>query len=236
MRPHPFENEDSYEYFLKKYNNNNLLEIDNESSPISDFFDKVDVVVAPNSSVVLESILSGTPVISLHSIIYDRLSDHVGVDHLNLPSNYWAWRPKNIDEAVELIDKAMSNELPLLASNSGYAEYVKERLDLPREKFAILSSAEEVNAIAQQIELKYKKSNLVHFIVTINYRIYLILSILRTYILIALYKIGLYPGNINIIIHEKSLYGVWRQSDKKKTNKYWQKFIKASGLDGKYFE
>ncbi|MCF8070643.1 MAG: hypothetical protein K9L30_18840 [Desulfobacterales bacterium] len=229
-RPHPFENFKKYKYFLKKYGENNLI-IDQPQNSIGEFLSSAAIVIAPNSSVILESIISETPVITLHSIIKERLSDHVNLKQLNLPSNNWAWHPNTVEEAMELIDSAMNGVLPVMASEDGYYDYIKERFDLPREKPAILSAAEEINSVAcyeakKQDGLmrppKYLRTKLsLHFFE--NYA--------RKRAIRLLGGMGLWRDGADPVVYNASLLEPWARIEQKRLNRYWKRFAKFANIE-----
>jgi len=111
FRPYTLENIDDFSFFKDRYRE--YISIDNKAF-FSEWLSGLSANIFCYSSSVIESIISGTPYITLQNIIEDRLEFHAPRDILVETRgdlyNY-THRPQSIEELVELSKKAVKGEL-----------------------------------------------------------------------------------------------------------------------------
>ncbi len=94
------------------------------------------VILDDSSTLGLEALVVGTPVISTQLMI-PRLEEHIGGKDpglFNAPHTRYYWKPKSIDEAVQYILKAEKGELPLTPDPEGLGEYLHSAYAWPRSR------------------------------------------------------------------------------------------------------
>ncbi len=142
VRPGPWE-------FLQMYDFLPKLEPRAEVNPFQTQHEYVSgafAILDASSALGIEAILSGTPVISIVSLI-PRLEEHVGGPEgarLNSPYRGFFHQPKSMEELVQLVLKAEKGELPAVIDQAGMDAYMKECYGWPAERPASFSTGDAI--------------------------------------------------------------------------------------------
>tara|TARA_B100000315_G_C14562857_1_gene581395 strand:- start:582 stop:1895 length:1314 start_codon:yes stop_codon:yes gene_type:complete len=108
IRPHPFESVDFYRHWIKYYN----YAVDvTKDEYLWDFYSKLSVFIQVFSTTSVEAIYSGIPVISLKYLMGDRVQDHIPKESYDSFLDDFLWRPRTIDELLDLVNKAVNGKL-----------------------------------------------------------------------------------------------------------------------------
>ncbi|EMF98198.1 surface carbohydrate biosynthesis protein, partial [Leptospira borgpetersenii str. 200701203] len=125
LRSYTLENFNDIKYFKNKYKS--YLELDKDT-PFAKWLQSKNGNVFCYSSSVIESIISGVPYICVQGVIEDRLEFHQPRKELTDVRgelyNY-TYKPKSIEELVELAKKAYLGKLPLKTSLNNSAKLKK---------------------------------------------------------------------------------------------------------------
>lgn len=133
LRPGPWERHDMYEFITEKIKG---ISIEPTMSQL-DYVRNAHVVIDECSSLGLEAILVGTPVVSAQDLI-PRLEEHIGggkdAGLFNAPYKKSYWLPKSVEEAGELIIRAIGSKLPTVPDPGSTAEYLANFHSWPRSR------------------------------------------------------------------------------------------------------
>ena len=132
FRPGPWERPGVYDFLLKVIPNAAVR----PGMLQHDYVRGAFVILDESSTLGLEGLLVGTPVISIQLMI-PGLEDHIGGMDSGLfeaPYTRYYWKPKSIDEAVEYILKAEKGELPVTPDPEGLKEYLHSAYTWPRSR------------------------------------------------------------------------------------------------------
>lgn len=129
LRPGPWEQAGAYQFLYRHF-----PQISIEPMMLQhEYVRNACVTLDASSALGLESILAGTPVISVNALVA-RLDDHVGGPggtRLNAPYRRFYWHPATVEEAVDQILQAERGELPLSPAPEGLAAYFRDYVDWP---------------------------------------------------------------------------------------------------------
>lgn len=145
IRPNPFEFVPGYNLLRQRYPK---LIVSNDA-PAWRWLPGIFSLVTINSTLGVEAVLVGKPVISVIRVVGDRLYDHV-----NLPTTVnprfldFYYQPQSVAETVELLAAAHQGQLPPVIDPSAFNGYLKEFYDWPRDEPSSLTIARELAALA----------------------------------------------------------------------------------------
>lgn len=132
LRPGPWEQAGAYQFLRRQ-----LPRVSVEPMMLQhEYVRNAFVTLDASSALGLESILAGTPVISVNALV-PRLEEHVGGPggtRLNSPYRPFYWHPATVEEAVDQVLRAEQGELPLTPSSDGLATYFRDHLDWPTSR------------------------------------------------------------------------------------------------------
>lgn len=132
LRPGPWEQAGAYQFLRRQ-----LPQVSVEPMMLQhEYVRNAFVTLDASSALGLESILAGTPVISVNALV-PRLDDHVGGPggtRLNAPYRQFYWHPSTVEEAVDRILQAERGELPLTPSPDGLGSYFRDYVDWPTSR------------------------------------------------------------------------------------------------------
>ena len=131
VRPGPWEQAGMYAFLARHFRNLTVEPVASQPSYIKGAY----AILDEYSSLGLEGLLVGTPVVSTQGLI-PGLEEHIGGDdgHIfNAPfvKNFY-WRPQTVEEAVDLVLRARSNEVPATPRPESLAEYLAACHGWPR--------------------------------------------------------------------------------------------------------
>lgn len=132
FRPGPFEQHGLYDFLATSLPNASVA----PNMMQQDYVRGAFVTLDDASNLGLEALLVGTPVISIQALI-PRLEEHIGGDDaglFNAPYTRYYWKPKSLDDAVDLVAKAQLEELPLTPDPDGLKKYLKDAYNWPRRR------------------------------------------------------------------------------------------------------
>ncbi|MBI3637453.1 MAG: hypothetical protein HY216_14770 [Candidatus Rokubacteria bacterium] len=124
VRPGPWEQEGVYDYLPRRFPRVSIEPRMLQHEYVSGAYVTLDA----SSSLGLEALLAGTPVISINSLI-PRLEEHVGGTdgaRFNAPYRTFYWQPKSVDDAVELVLQAQRGDLGLTPDPEGVKRYLSD--------------------------------------------------------------------------------------------------------------
>ncbi|QDK23705.1 surface carbohydrate biosynthesis protein [Leptospira weilii] len=166
LRSYTLENFNDIKYFKNKYKP--YLELDKDT-PFAKWLQGKNGNVFCYSSSVIESIISGVPYICVQGIIEDRLEFHQPrkelADVRGELYNY-TYKPKSIEELVELAKKAYQGKLPLKASPNSSAKLKKLLSDYygyPKEEPSSWILAKRIDALIRDKKKNNQSFNLSRF-------------------------------------------------------------------------
>lgn len=129
LRPGPWEQASAYEFLRRR-----LPQVSVEPMMLQhEYVRNAFVTLDASSALGLESILAGTPVISVNALV-PRLEEHVGGPggtRLNAPYRPFYWHPSSIEEAVDQILQARQGTLPLMPDPTTVDAYFRDYVDWP---------------------------------------------------------------------------------------------------------
>jgi len=158
-RAHPFEHLPNYSYLQETLGSRFVL--DPPLTPLYQWLHSLEAVVCTTSFVGFEGMMMEKPVITVQSIIEPRLREHLTIRRYWYEYLEWCWRPKTVDEALDLMDLAAHRKLPAKhLSNPEFQRYIEEQLDWPRQEPSIFSAAKEIDAIAKAACMERPRSGL----------------------------------------------------------------------------
>lgn len=148
-RPHPEEDIDAYRELVKEYGPH--CEVDG-SLGYEDWLRQLSCMIMPYSTSMVEAIISGVPVITVHGLVGGRLREH----YVNAP----AWMdgellqfchcPTSINEMLDMVRQASKGYLePIKVENHELQEIFKAYYDWPREEWSTLSIAREIDRLVR---------------------------------------------------------------------------------------
>lgn len=142
FRPDPFENYTSYNFLKKIFQS---VEI-NRNPFLGEFINDIDMLITEYSTVGVDALLCGKPVISVQGMIGSRLYEHIGdtahVDTSEIIKLFWL--PKTVDEAIILVEKGCEGVLPVCPDKQILNKYLSDFYDLPRHEPSSLTIAREI--------------------------------------------------------------------------------------------
>lgn len=133
LRPGPWEQYEMYEFLRNKLKNVSIEPLMSQEDYVRNAF----VVIDEASSLGLEALIAGTPVISTQGLI-PRLEDHIGggedAGFFNAPYKRSYWLPKSIEEAVQMILQAEKGKLLTVPDVEATAAYFRDSHSWPRSR------------------------------------------------------------------------------------------------------
>lgn len=141
VRPGPFEDHTAYHEVYQ----GQPVSIDN-GTPLHEWLSMIELLVCGRSTLGIEAILMGKPVIYFLSLI-KRLYEHVDMPtNTREPAAGFYHKPKTIDELMDLLDRARAGTLPITPDPEAFKQYLNDYYDLPRSEPPSLSIAKEIIA------------------------------------------------------------------------------------------
>jgi len=133
IRPHPFESEKIYRDWVdsKKYS---VDVIKNE--PLWNFYSRLNLFVQAYSTTSVEAIYCCIPVISMKYLIGDRVKDHIPSEVYNGFIEDYLWKPKGIQEFIDLVEKAKKGQLAVSPKPEDLAKKLQELYNYDSDKLA----------------------------------------------------------------------------------------------------
>lgn len=132
MRPGPWEVSDVYAFLPKE-----LARVSIDPGTLQhEYVKNAFVTIDESSTLGLESLLAGVPVVSLNALI-PRLEDHVGGEdgaRFNAPFRVFYWRPGTLEEAVDHVLRAERGELGLTPTPDAFRQYLSDCFDWPSSR------------------------------------------------------------------------------------------------------
>lgn len=140
LRPGPWERYRMYDFLPKAMPGVRVAPFMLQQEYLQDCFATIDCY----STLGIESLLAGTPVISIVNLV-PGLEQHVGGaegTRFNAPYRRFFWQPKDFPELVELVLKAQQGGLPLSPDPAGFKQYMRDSYGWPGERPASFQTAE----------------------------------------------------------------------------------------------
>ncbi len=166
LRSYTLENFNDIKYFKNKYKS--YLELDKDT-PFAKWLQSKNGNVFCYSSSVIESIISGVPYICVQGVIEDRLEFHQPRKELTDVRgelyNY-TYKPKSIEELVELAKKVYLGKLPLKTSLNNSAKLKKLLSDYygyPKEEPSSWILAKRIDTLIRDKKKNNQSFNLSRF-------------------------------------------------------------------------
>lgn len=141
VRPGPWEAPQVYQFMREAYPR---VAVD-PLSPQHDYVSGASVILDDCSTLGIEALATGVPVVSIQKAI-PRLEDHIGGPGRGLfDAPYLAFyhQPKTVDEAAELVRRGHRGQLAASAA-PGAEAYLKDVYDWPRRTPASFAMADEI--------------------------------------------------------------------------------------------
>ena len=169
LRPYTLENIDDYSFFLDRYGKH--VNID-AKTPFPEWVRGVGVNIFCSTSTIIESAISGTPYITVQEILGDRLEYHQPREEMTDSRSEdvykFTYRPKSVDELVDLALKASKGELyPCidLERHGELKDTLWKRYGWPQEK---PSSSIVAGIIDELLESKARNGRGSHLSLVVN--------------------------------------------------------------------
>ncbi|MCK5608090.1 hypothetical protein KAR91_39785 [Candidatus Pacearchaeota archaeon] len=230
FRTDPYEKIDSYNYLKNKYGN---FEINNNPS-LKEYLSLIDVLVTEFSTTGIEALIMKKPVISIQKIIGPRLLDHNDKKwHVNTRFMKYYWQPETIDEAMDMINKVVIDDLPYTPYESGLKVYLKNFYDWPRENPSSLTIAKEIFGLIEKDVTSpesIKENNSlpsIHMVERINKSIPILKKNQISWLLSHIHLINVIYfliaiRNKNFYNFNRSEFNPWHYYDLKKAHSIWK--------------
>ena len=129
VRPGPWERHGSYDFLVEEIGNLRVVPFMLQHEYLRNWFATIDCY----STLGIESLLAGTPVISIVQLVA-RLEQHVGGvegTRFDAPYRRYFWQPKDFAELVELVQRAERGELPVSPDPDGFRTFMRESYGWP---------------------------------------------------------------------------------------------------------
>ncbi len=140
VRPGPWERYRMYDFLSKEIPDLRVAPFMLQHEYLRECFATIDCY----STLGIESLLAGTPVISIVHLV-PRLEQHVGGaegTRFNAPYRGFFWQPKEMAELIELVLKAQRGELPVSPNLDAFKQYMRDSYSWPGERPASFKTAE----------------------------------------------------------------------------------------------
>ncbi len=145
FRPGPWEQQQEYQFLTRLIPTASVQPNVLQHRYVRDAFALLEAA----SSMGLEGLLVGTPVISVHGLIpmlQERLSG-AGGGISQAPYMKFYWQPATFEEAVELLLKAEKHQLPPMPANESAEDYFRECHGWPRSRPSSFEIGDELLAL-----------------------------------------------------------------------------------------
>lgn len=140
VRPGPWERYRMYDFLPKEIPDLKVAPFMLQHEYLRECFATIDCY----STLGIESLLAGTPVISIVHLV-PRLEQHVGGaegTRFNAPYRSFFWQPKDLAELIELVLKAQRGELPVSPDLNAFKQYMRDSYSWPGDRPASFKTAE----------------------------------------------------------------------------------------------
>ncbi len=142
LRPGPWELPEVYGFLPKR-----MPRVSIEPMPLQhEYVKNAFVTVDDTSTLGIESLLAGTPVVSLNRLV-QNLGAHVGGEggtRFNAPFKRLYWMPGTLDEAVDAILRAERGELDVTPAPEDLRRYVQDHFAWPVRRPASFTAGEMI--------------------------------------------------------------------------------------------
>ncbi len=132
VRPGPWERSSAYQFLSCR-----IPQVAIEPWEVQhEYIRNAHVVVDESSSLGVEALVAGVPVISIQRLI-PRIEDHIageGGGLYHAPYMRYYWKPTTIEEAVEWIEKALCGGLAATPCGDGLDDYLRDIHSWPRTR------------------------------------------------------------------------------------------------------
>lgn len=140
VRPGPWERYRMYDFLPGQVPNLQVLPFMLQNDYVRQCFATVDCY----STLGIESLLAGTPVISIVNLV-PGLEQHAGGaegTRFNAVYRPFFWQPKSFEELLEMVRKAEKGELPVSPDPEGFKKFMRESYGWPGERPASFKTAD----------------------------------------------------------------------------------------------
>lgn len=146
LRPHPYEYARNYDFFPEKAPH---VSVADNTEPFYKWLARMRVIVTVSSTTVVEGFVTGTPVITLESVLGPSLDDHLpGFTDHRLPLLRYCHRPATTEEAVDMAHRACKGELSSASVAGELAHWLRDYYDWPANEPTLLRIVAHVDDIA----------------------------------------------------------------------------------------
>ena len=140
VRPGPWERYRMYDFLPKEIPDLKVAPFMLQSEYLRECFATIDCY----STLGIESLLAGTPVISIVHLV-PGLEKHAGGTEgtrFNAPYRRFFWQPKDLPELIEQVRKAQRGELPVSPELDAFKQFMRDSYGWPGERPASFNTAE----------------------------------------------------------------------------------------------
>lgn len=222
-RPHPNEYFGNYGFLQERLGNR--LTLEQGTVPFFLWLARLYALVVTNSTTVVEAFITGVPAITLQAVLGDSLDRHVQLESHRHPLLQYCWRPRSIQEAVEMTAAAQRGELePTDIDAPEVAKFLRDYYDWPRTEPSMATIARSIDRIAQEevnVNGSRSTSGLRHFRNKA--------ALLGANLLLH----NLYRTHLKPVVREDIHYYPWHRSDQKLAGQVHQSLTQAAGYNPK---
>lgn len=145
VRPRPNESTEGYHFLKSKYK---ALRVGNRQL-VWEWLTGLNSVITFESTIGLEALMLGIPVISPMKLLGPRLHEHMTLPLFVKPSFLqFYWQPETLSDTLQMVQQAEEGSLAPSPDPEGLRRYLKEYYDWPRMEPSSLTIAKELASLA----------------------------------------------------------------------------------------
>lgn len=148
VRPGPWERVRLYDFLPQQ-----LARVSVDSRSLQhEYVRNAAVLLDECSTLGLEALIAGVPVVSVQRMV-PRLEEHIGGQgggYYHAPFLAFYWKPRSINEGMNLVEQALHGQLAATADPQGFDAYLRGMLDWPTQRPAAFRVGD---VLLEQLEL-----------------------------------------------------------------------------------